>query len=135
MRGLEAAKNLEVLILRDNLIQDLSPINDLPKLRKLDLSGNRIQSLRSFGQFPLVETKSRILEIQEMLTQKNLKDDIKASMVLEMTELSGKFKVKNKALTELNLSNNRLLGITGIEMFQGIRWLNLANNSLIDLRG
>ena len=69
-----------------------------------------------------------------MLTQKNLKDDIKASMVLEMTELSGKFKVKNKALTELNLSNNRLLGITGIEMFQ-IRWLNLANNSLIDLEG
>ena len=76
--------------MRDNLIQDLSPISDLPKLRKLDLSGNRIQSLRSFGQFSIVETKSRILEIQETLTQENLKDDIRASLVLEMTELSAK---------------------------------------------
>ena len=52
-----------------------------------------------------------------------------------MTELSRKFKVKNNVLTEINLSNNRLLGITGIEMFEGIRWLNPANNSLIDLEG
>ena len=65
MRGLEVAKNLEVLILRDNLIQDLSPISKLPKLRKLDLSGNRIQSLSTLAQFSIVETKSRILEIQE----------------------------------------------------------------------
>ena len=135
LRGLEVARNLEVLILRDNLIQDLSPINNLPKLRKLDLSGNRIESLRTFSQFSLVATKSRISEIQETLTQKNLKDDLKASLILEMTELSRKFKVKNNVLTEINLSNNRLLGITGIEMFEGIRWLNLANNSLIDLEG
>ena len=135
LRGLEVAKNLEVLILRDNLIQDLSPISKLPKLRKLDLSGNRIQSLSTLAQFSIVETKSRILEIQETLTQENLKDDIRASLVLELTELSAKFKLKNNTLAELNLSNNRLLGITGVEMFEGIRWLNLANNSLIDLEG
>ena len=37
LRGLEVASNLEVLVLRDNLIDDLSSIRNLPKLRKLDL--------------------------------------------------------------------------------------------------
>ena len=52
-----------------------------------------------------------------------------------MSELADKFKTKNYSLLELNLSNNRLLGMTGIEMFEGIRWLNVADNSLIDLEG
>ena len=135
LRGLEVATNLEVLILKDNLIQDLTPISKLPKLRKLDLTGNRIQSLSSLTQFPFAETKSRILEIQNTLKQPNLSDDFKASLILEISELSEKFKLKNTSLIELNLANNRLLGISGIEMFNGISWLNLSNNSLIDLEG
>lgn len=135
LRGLEFAKNLEVLILRDNLIQDLSPISKLSKLRKLDLSGNRISSLRTFGQFPLIETKQRIVEIQNELQQKNLEDDYKAALILELSELAEKFKLKNRSLTELNLANNRLLGVSGIEMWESISWLNVADNSLIDLEG
>ena len=135
LRGLEVAQNLEVLILRDNLITDLSPINKLPKLRKLDVSGNRISSLRTFGQFPLNQTKSRIVAIQDELTQKNLKDDYKAALIIELSEQVEKFKLKNRSLTELNLSNNRLLGLSGIEMCESINWLNVADNSLIDLEG
>ena len=37
LRGLEHAKNLESLLLRDNLIDDLSPIHDLSKIKNLDL--------------------------------------------------------------------------------------------------
>ena len=135
LRGLEVASNLEVLILRDNLIEDLSPLRNLSKLRKLDLSGNRIKSLDTLTRFPIIETKSRILKIQDSLQQKNLKDEAKGELVLEITDLANKFKSKNNSLLELNLSNNRLLGITGIEMFEGIRWLNISDNSLIDLEG
>ena len=35
LTGLESAKNLKVLVLRDNLIQDISPLSDLPHLQKL----------------------------------------------------------------------------------------------------
>ena len=135
LRGLEVAANLEVLVLRDNLIDDLSPIRNLPKLRKLDLAGNRIKSLGTLTQFPIIETRSKILQIQDSLQQKNLKEEQKTSLILELTELAEKFKSKNYTLLELNLSNNRLLGISGIEMFEGIRWLNIADNSLIDLEG
>ena len=135
LSGLEVAKNLEVLILRNNLINDLSALSNLQKLRKLDLSGNRIQSLRTFGGFSIQKTKARILEIQKSLEDKDLTDDIKSSLVLEITELSGNLRKKNNNLLELNLSNNRLLGITGLEMFEGIQWLNISNNSLLDLEG
>lgn len=135
LRGLEVAQNLEVLILRDNLINDLAPISKLPKLRKLDVSGNRISSLRTFGRFSLSQTKSRIVAIQDELQQKSLKDDYKADLVLELSEQVAKFKLKNNSLTELNLSNNRLLGLSGIEMCDSITWLNVADNSLIDLEG
>ena len=37
LRGLEHAKNLVSLVLRDNLIDDLSPIHDLSKIKNLDL--------------------------------------------------------------------------------------------------
>ena len=46
LRGLEHALNLEILVLRNNLIEDLSPLSGLNKLKRLDLSGNRIAGLK-----------------------------------------------------------------------------------------
>ena len=45
LTGLEFARNLEILVLRDNLIDDIGPISSLAKLRKLDLSGNKLRSI------------------------------------------------------------------------------------------
>ena len=93
LRGLEHAKNLESLVLRDNLIDDLSPIHDLRKIKNLDLSGNRLTSLSSFSLF------------------------------------------QSTALRILNLSRNRLLGLSGIDRFPLLAQLDVSNNALIDLEG
>ena len=93
LRGLEHAKNLESLVLRDNLIDDLSPIHDLRKITNLDLSGNRLTSLSSFSLF------------------------------------------QSTALRILNLSRNRLLGLSGIDRFPVLAQLDVSNNALIDLEG
>ena len=45
-RGLEHALNLEILVLRNNLIEDLSPLSSL-NLKRLDLSGNRIKGSKT----------------------------------------------------------------------------------------
>ena len=47
LRGLEHALNLEILVLRNNLIEDLSPLSGLNKLKRLDLSGNRIKGFKN----------------------------------------------------------------------------------------
>jgi Leucine-rich repeat (LRR) protein len=93
LRGLEHAKNLESLVLRDNLIDDLSPIHDLRKIKNLDLSGNRLTSLSSFSLF------------------------------------------QSTTLRILNLSRNRLLGLSGIDRFPVLAQLDVSNNALIDLEG
>ena len=38
------AKNLKVLVLKDNLIENIEPLTGFSHLRKLDLSGNRIST-------------------------------------------------------------------------------------------
>jgi len=53
LSGLEHAKNLESLVLRDNIIEDLGPIQGLTKLKNLDLSGNRLTSLPLFLPYNL----------------------------------------------------------------------------------
>lgn len=55
LSGLEHAKNLESLVLRDNLIDDLTPIQTLTKLKNLDLSGNRLYNLSTLA--PLKSTE------------------------------------------------------------------------------
>ena len=93
LTGLEYAKNLESLVLRDNLIKDLSPIQGLSKLRNLDLSGNRLTSLLTLAPLP------------------------------------------GSSLRILNLSRNRLLGLSGVGGFGALAQLDVSSNALIDLEG
>jgi Leucine-rich repeat (LRR) protein len=93
LTGLEHAKNLESLVLRDNLIKDLSPIQGLSKLKNLDLSGNRLTSLLSLAPLP------------------------------------------GSSLRILNLSRNRLLGLSGVGGFGALVQLDVSSNALIDLEG
>ena len=93
LTGLEHAKNLESLVLRDNLIKDLSPVQGLSKLRNLDLSGNRLTSLLTLAPLP------------------------------------------GSSLRILNLSRNRLLGLSGVGGFGALAQLDVSSNALIDLEG
>lgn len=92
LTGLEHATNLESLVLRDNLIDDLSPLGNLKNLRNLDLAGNRLSSLETLT-FP------------------------------------------SSSLRVLNLSRNRLLGLSGVGFFSNLAQLDVSNNALIDLEG
>ena len=88
--------------MRNNLIEDLSPLSGLNKLKRLDLSGNRIAGL-----------KKNLVDVSSIDT--------------------GKSSVS--ALTHLNLSGNKLRGLSGINYFSNLLNLNVSKNSLIDLQG
>ncbi len=135
LTGLEFAANLEVLVLRNNLIEDLSPIRDLAKLRKLDLSGNRLRSVD--GLVPLSGSKMRqqVSDLQLSLENRKIPRDRKEEAKRELTDLIERLQLGPWSLSELNLSDNRLLGLSGIGGLTDLVFLNVSKNSLIDLEG
>ena len=135
LRGIEHAANLETLILRNNLINDVSPIASLPKLRKLDLSGNSIGNLGSFLNDDETRNLEEINRIKKDLLSNRLSDIQKRDLVLRLTSLERSRYSISKSLTDLNLSRNRMLGLSGIENFTKLRTLNVSYNSLLDLDG
>ncbi|MDG0964198.1 MAG: leucine-rich repeat domain-containing protein [Opitutales bacterium] len=135
LTGLQAAKKLKVLVLRDNLIEDLTPIMDLPHLRKLDLSGNKIADLSPFVGLSIRTMQDEITEIQLKLSNHKTPKSEVASLILSLSELVERLKRGPWQLQELSLSNNRLLGLSGISHLSQLRHLDVSGNSLIDLEG
>ncbi len=135
LSGLEKARNLEYLVLRDNLIEDLEPLQKLSKLRKLDLAGNRLKNLSSLIPLSAVELRKTLLKYQSEIIDPKLSDQEKASVALNLSEASELLNSGDWALFELNLSRNRLLGLSGIENFKFLVHLDVSHNSLIDLEG
>lgn len=119
LSGLEHAKNLESLVLRDNLIDDLTPIQNLSKLKNLDLSGNRLEDLVSLAPLSGIAKPS---------------SEVSSTAETDLSE-NGKQKGSYSVLRILNLSRNRLLGLSGIENFRSLAQLDVSGNSLIDLEG
>ena len=135
LTGLEFAKNLQILVLRDNLIEDLSPISNLARITKLDLSGNRIQNLS--GLIPLSGSKMRkeVADFQLSLEDHKISRSQKNEVILKMSDVVERLKLGPWALRELNISGNRLLGLSGIEHLTDLVFLNVSKNALIDLEG
>ena len=135
LTGLEFAKNLEILVLSNNLIEDISPISNLASITKLDLSGNRIRNLS--GLVPLSGSKMRkeVADFQLSLEDRKISRSQKNEVILKMSEVVERLKLGPWALRELNISGNRLLGLSGIEHLTDLVFLNVSKNALIDLEG
>lgn len=135
LTGLEAAKNLRILVLKDNLIEDISALCDLPNLEKLDLSGNKISDISAFSGLSLRLMQEQASLIQEKLADYKTPKNEVAALVLQLSELIERVKQGSWQLKELSLANNRLLGLSGISSLQSLQHLDVSGNSLIDLEG
>lgn len=135
LSGLDRAINLEYLVLRNNLIEDLKPIQRLSKLRKLDLHGNRLSDLSTLVPLSGFDLQNQATNLQTSLNDSTLDENNRAQRLLELSEVLELLKGGGWALRELNLSNNRLLGLSGIEHFRYLAHLDVSQNSLIDLQG
>lgn len=135
LRGLEVAKNLKVLVLKDNLIEDISPLTELAHLQKLDLSGNRISSLLALSGFSLEKMQKEIVEIQQKLSARPGFSQQSPELILELSDLTERIRRGPWQLKVLSLSNNRLLGLSGISNLSSLHHLDVSGNALIDLEG
>ena len=110
LAGLEQAKNLEVLWIQNNKVQDLSPLEGLTRLNSLVLSNNNIKSIENLGD---------LIELQHL--------DISVN---EITDI-GALKNLNK-LERLIISNNNISDLGSLEGKTELKAFESYGNSGIE---
>ena len=135
LNGLQYAKNLEYLVLRDNLVSDLTPIQGLKKLQKLDLSGNKLSNLDTLVPLSGFNSREEANLLQQKLQSQSINESEKANLILQLSQAREYASRGPSSLRILNLSGNLLLGLSGIEHFTNLVHLDVSNNNLIDVHG
>ena len=135
LNGLQYAKNLEYLVLRDNLVSDLTPIQGLKKLQKLDLSGNKLSNLDTLVPLSGFNSREEANLLQQKLQSQSIDESEKANLILQLSQAREYASRGPSSLRILNLSGNLLLGLSGIEHFTNLVHLDVSNNNLIDVHG
>ena len=155
LTGLEFAKNLEVLELRDNLVSDLSPLADLIRLERLNLQDNAITDLSPlaglFNMRSIDISRNVILDLSALTGLKKLDwlaiNDNPLSDVSSLAELisletldAWKTSISDFSalaalpkLRSINISDNPILDITSLEGLTSLRTLTIPNSGISDI--
>ena len=132
LQQISLCPKLEVLILANCGISNLSPLSSMNGLRVLDLSENSISTV-----IPLVDLSSldELYLGHNALTGIPILRGLKSLRVLDLSynaleHISGLSTCT--ALERLNVSHNRLTALTAVSALKELVWLNASNNSLTD---
>lgn len=133
--GVEYLKNLETLSVRGNraLLNDLTPLAELERLRTINIIGAPIVDLRplrdlslltslrvSIGRLTTLNGLGRQLELRELILTGN--------QIREIHELRRLLR-----LQKLDLASNQIRDIAMLTTLRGITKLNIASNSIVDI--
>ncbi len=154
LNGLEYAKNLQKLILRNNSIEDLEPVSGLLSLRELNLQGNKISDISPLCNLAnlkklnvtdnFISDISPLSEISlsQLRLRNNKVDDI--SPLSNHTELEGMLclhynkivdisPISNMAkLKRLCLHGNKVTDIKMLLDLKKLEWLDITGNPIND---
>ncbi|UAA38935.1 leucine-rich repeat domain-containing protein [Paraneptunicella aestuarii] len=132
--GLSKHKNLETLILRNNDIDDISPICNIRSLERLEIGSNHVEDFT-----PISNLKS--LEVLSVFSQKikNI-DFIKPLRKLRMLELQNN-KIQDlsaisslKSVFFLNLDNNQIEDLTPLSLLKELQFLRINGNPIKNIK-
>ena len=133
LEGLEAATGLETLILRNNAIHDLGPLQSLTRLERLEIDANEItdlSGLRSLMQLRFLFAHQNAIEDLEPLSALTALEDLVLfdNAIGDLSALAGL-----TALKRLNLSLNALLEVEALAPLIHLEVLFLADNQISDV--
>jgi len=127
--------NLKILSLRSNSIKKIKNLDAL-KLKALDLAGNHISTISGLEQQDQLQhlnlKYNQIIRIENLTNLKRLN-----SLVLNNNDISRLDGLKHlgKTLQRLDLVNNKIRKIEGLENLLALQRLNLENNQIVELEG
>ncbi|CZT04021.1 probable regulatory subunit of protein phosphatase-1 [Rhynchosporium graminicola] len=134
--GLEPlSETLTELDLYDNLLTRIAHLEDLPNLKSLDLSFNKIKHIKNISHLTkltdlyFVQNKISTIENLEGLTKlRNL--ELAANRIREIQGLETLV-----GLEELWLGKNKITTITGLDTLQNLRILSIQSNRIREISG
>ncbi len=127
---------LEVLDLRNNQIQDLTPIAEYKNIKELYLSNNNITNISNLsGMTGLTEidlSNNQITDFSNLLSIPNVTTvNLANNLITNIPNISSSW----SSLSVLDLHSNYLTDISGIKGHQNIESLILYNNGLTTISG
>ncbi|CZT46774.1 probable regulatory subunit of protein phosphatase-1 [Rhynchosporium secalis] len=134
--GLEPlSETLTELDLYDNLLTRIAHLEDLPNLKSLDLSFNKIKHIKNISHLTkltdlyFVQNKISTIENLEGLTKlRNL--ELAANRIREIQGLETLV-----GLEELWLGKNKITTITGLDTLQNLKILSIQSNRIREISG
>ena len=133
LTGLEYAKKLGVIWLRDNQISDVSPLQNLTSLQLLDLVRNQIsdisplQNLTSLQHLDLI--RNQISDVSPLQNLTSLQ-----SLYLNDNQISDVSSLQNlTSLQHLELSRNQISDVSSLQNLKALQHLSLAANQISNI--
>ena len=128
----EVFPNLEILLLRDNPVEDLAPLRTLTDLTLLQVSGDfsdlsPIENLTNLTSFGVQD--SNVADLSPLADLEDLEDLVLVNnQISDLSPLSGLTK-----LVFLNLENNNVADLAPLADLARLESLNLTDNEVSDL--
>ena len=125
---------LETLRLNDNIITDISEINNMAVLKEFSIENNNVKDLSPLSQLSnltkLNISKNLISDISRIGQISRLKSlNISNNLIYDISNLSAL-----SLLTELDASNNRIKDLSNISRLSRIETLNISDNPISSLK-
>ena len=133
LSGLEAASELERVVLAGNRVRDLAPLSSLTSLRSLDLSRNDLSDISALADLAsldvLLLSGNALRDLAPLSRLTDLRElDLADNAILDVAALSGLV-----SLEWLRLSSNRIENISPLANLSKLRLLMLNENALESL--
>lgn len=126
LEGMQYMRNLRVLDLEDNFVDDVSPLKDLDNLEVLNLRNNEITSLEEIHLDSLSSLENlRVLSLRHNVRRPD-PEERSYQYRIEDIEILGKFTM----LEELSLRDNHIQDAAPLENLVHLRDLDLSQNPI-----
>ena len=131
LSGLEHATSLEVLDLRDNLVEDITPLANLIRLIRLPLDNNQIHDITPLANLTSLTnlglSTNQIADISTLVNLINLRDTgLSGNQIRDITPLAGLIHLQT-----LGLNGNQISDISPLANLTNLKTLYSSGNPLI----
>lgn len=133
LKGLEHAVNIKELTIRNTNIENFDNISNLSNLVKLDLMDNNITNIDFLNN--MIDLEYLNLEGNSIISANSIKYNLSLLKELNLS-YNNLYSVDLKGLNNLcsvNLSNNHISRVEGIEELENLQILNLNGNNIGDI--